>query len=122
MKSFRRRVEKHFLTEDGQNLFELALREAMNKKGYEQNVTVSDFNGNNSNGIIICGKDAYIEHIGVEWHNRWCFYYYDKNGRNFIADSINGKVNLKDGLCYHIDEIKAIEQALKNCGVIPILI
>ena len=122
MKSFERRDKKHFLTEDGQNLFELALREAMNKNGHEWNVTVSDFDGNSSKGAMICGRDAYIEHIGVEYHSRWCFYYFDKNGRNFIADCIKGKINLECGKCYHIGEIEAIEQALKNCGVISITI
>lgn len=118
MKSFKRRDKNHFINSEGQNLFELALKSAIQKEGRQMEVTVQDLvGGKPEKGIMIFGKDGYVEHIGVEWHSRWCFYYNDRNGRNIIADFRNGQVFPGNFTGAYSSEIKAIEEALINCGV-----
>jgi hypothetical protein len=120
MKSFKNRTNDYFLSEDGENLFEIALFEAMNKEGRKSEVTVHDLvGGEPRKGIMISGKDAYIGLVGVEWHSRWCFYYFDREGRNFIADyeEDNNRVSIGNCVGYYKEEKEAIEQALINCGI-----
>lgn len=118
MKSFKRREQNHFINTEGQNMFELALRNAVEKEGRETEVTFQDLAGGQpEKGYMVFGKDAYIEHIGVEWHSRWCFYYNDRNGRNFIADYCDGRVHGGNGISVFNSERDAITEALINCGV-----
>jgi len=118
MASLKRRSNNHFINENGENLFELALRKAAQKEGYKMEVTITAFDGSGpTKGIMIGGKDAKVGHIGVEYHNRWCFYYYDYKGKHFLAHYINGRVEFGSGIGYYQTEYDAITEAIKNCGV-----
>lgn len=113
----RLRKDNHFIDAEGNNLFELVLRVANNKPGKIIETTVFDLDGTNGRpSTMTLGKEAIIGHIGVEYHNRWCFYYHDRNGRNFLADAMNGEVSRNFGGLFKTER-EAIEQALKNCGI-----
>lgn len=120
MKSLKNRSNDYFINKKGQNLFELTLKEAINKKGIESEITIQDvLTGELKKSIIISNKNAYNNQIGVEYHSRWCFYYLDKNGKNFIADynKNENRINSQIGLTVYNDEINAIKEALISCGV-----
>lgn len=121
MTSLKNRKENYFINKEGKNIFELTLKEAINKNGIKSEITAQDLLTREfKRGTMISNKNAYNNQIGVEWHSRWCFYYIDKNGRNFIADynKNENKINFQIGLTVYDNEIKAIKEALTNCGVI----
>jgi len=118
MKSFNRRLPDHFIDEKGNNLFELALKESLNNpiiKG-----TVIGYTLDNKKPVECIynnGGFARYGHIGVEYHNRYCFYYYDYKGRHFLCHYIDDEIKC-NGIRFYTKERNAVLEALKNCGII----
>lgn len=117
-RAMRFRKDDHYIDADGNNLFEIALKIANDKEGKIEKVKIFDLDGTNERtSTMTFGKYGDAGHIGVEYHNRWCFYYDDRNGRTFLADTRDGKVIAGNGVQMFRSEYEAIEQALKNCGI-----
>jgi hypothetical protein len=90
-------VQKMYLDESGTNIFEVVLSQAITQERKYQDVIVHSLSDNENpyQGSLSYGQDVRIGCIGVEYHNRWCFYFYDnKFGRTFINDFTEKSKNL----------------------------
>ncbi len=117
-------IQKRYINTNGENLFELALKESLTKERKFENVKATELCSGNpiKNATLTYGQDSRISCIGVEYHNRWCFYLYDsKYGKTFITDFTYDKIKLlsskiiKEELKVNNSYSDAILLAMINC-------
>ena len=78
---------KAYLGHGNVNHFEIALRDAMSKPQGRWDCDIQDLqSGKVSKGYLTDGQESHVGDIGVEYHNRWCFYLMGKHGRIFLRD------------------------------------
>jgi len=118
---------KCWLDADGHNLFEIALNNAMKKERQLLDVNIQEFGSNKTEkGYLTYGQESYIGKIGVEYHNRWCFYLLTGDwGKIFLTDFDRQWLDHYKEYPVNPDKLKptenyhdAILSAAFNCGVL----